>query len=434
MRERTSPAAAPSAAPPSAFWQACAVSFPLRVLRAAGAVLALFAVVVVIFTAGAWVGARDPQSLPGPIRDRVVDRKSGGAISEALGVIRDLYYRDPGEERLVDDAITGMVEKLDDRFSAYLNPKDYARFQEQQDNRFDGIGVVVREDPLGLRITQVYDKAPAKAAGLRAGDLIVAADGHRLKGLKADRASDRVRGPAGTSVRLEVQRRVDGKVRTLRITSKRAPVQIPIVDSRIFREDGEKIGVVRLAQFTNGATADVGHALIRMQKRGAKRFVLDLRSNPGGLVTQAQGVASLFLNGGTIVTLKGRTVGEQAFEAVGEPVFPKTPLVVLVDRGSASASEIVSGALQDRGRATVVGTRTYGKGVFQRVQPLSSGGALDITAGQYFTPKGRNLGGKGTKRGAGLAPDVTAEDDPETPRNEALEKALEVAAKAKAPR
>ena len=407
------------------------MSFPIRALRAAAAALVLFAVVLGIFTAGAYVGARDPESLPGPIRDRVIDRESGGAINEALGVIRDLYYRDPGEAALVDDAIGGMVEKLDDRFSAYLNPKDYARFQQQQDNRFDGIGVLVGEDPLGLRVSRVYDGSPAKAAGIRAGDVITAAGGRSLKGLKTEAASDHVRGPAGTSVALEVRRETGGRTRTLKITSKRAPVQVPIVDSRIFREDGQRIGVVRLAQFTNGATAEVGEAIERMRKKGAKRFVLDLRSNPGGLVTQAQGVTSLFVKDKTVVTLKGRTVGTQTFETVGSPILPDAPLVVLVDRGSASAAEIVTGALQDYDRAIVVGTRTYGKGVFQRVQPLSSGGALDITAGQYFTPKGHNLGGKGTKRGAGITPDVRVEDDPKTRRNEALERALEVAAKAK---
>ncbi|WP_320670308.1 S41 family peptidase [Patulibacter defluvii] len=404
------------------------MSFWTRALRAALAVAALFAVVVLIFSAGAYVGARDPESLPGVIRDRVVDPHGAGAINEALGTIRDVYYRDPGERRLVDDAIGGMVTKLDDRFSNYLDPKTYKSFQQAQDNRFDGIGVVVQQDPLGLRITQVYAGSPAKAAGLRIDDLIVRAGKTSLKGLKANEASNHVRGPAGTSVSLRIRRRVDGKVRTLAITSKRAPVEVPIVDSKLFRRDGRKVGVVRLAQFNNGATAQVGAALERMRKRGADRFVLDLRSNPGGLVTQAQGVASLFLKGGTVVTLKGRTVREQRYEAGDAPPFARQPLVVVVDRGSASASEIVTGALQDRGRAQVVGTRTYGKGVFQRVEPLSNGGALDITAGQYFTPKGRNLGGKGTARGTGLRPDVPVATDPKAP-NASLERAIDLVAK-----
>jgi carboxyl-terminal processing protease len=400
------------------------------------AVLAAVVAVGLIFTAGAWVGVRDPQSLPPIIRDRIVDHDGAGAVNEALGVIRDDYYKDPGESKLVDDAIDGMVDGLGDRFSAYLDPKDFARFQETQDNRLDGIGVVVSQDDRGLLISRVYAGAPAKEAGLRAGDVIVEADGRSLKGLTADQASGRVRGPAGTKVRLVVVRRSGGKDRRLTITSERRPVQIPIVDSALKTEDGERVGVVRLAQFTNGAASQVKAAFTKLQGRGARRFVLDLRSNPGGLVNEAQDLAGLFLKGGTVVTLKGRTIGTSVYRAGGDPAFPRVPLVVLVDRGSASASEIVSGALQDRDRATIVGTRTFGKGVFQRVEPLASGGALDITAGQFYTPNGRNLGdkatqsGKGTAPGKGLAPDVQAADDAKTPKtDEALDGALRQAVK-----
>jgi len=403
--------------------------------RSAVAVIALFTIVVAIFTAGAYMGARNPEGLPGPIRDRVIDPEGIGAINEAFGLIQDLYREAPKDRKLVDDAIGGMVDGLDDRFSTYLDPKEYARFNEAQDNRFEGIGVVVRQDPKGLLITEVYKGSPAKEAGLRADDLIVQADEHELKGLTADQASRHVRGPANTKVRLVIER-PDGKAtRRLRITSGRDRVEVPIVDSRLERKGGTPVGIVRLAQFTNDAALNVARELQKMKKRGAKRFVLDLRSNPGGLVTEAQALASLFLKGGTVVTLRGRTVGEQTFPAGDDPIFPDEPLVVLVDRGSASAAEIVTGALQDRDRATVVGTNTYGKGVFQRVVPLSSGGAVDITAGQYFTPKNRNLGGKGSDRGTGLAPDVRAKDDPKTTdRNEALDRAVTEARKLKDPR
>jgi carboxyl-terminal processing protease len=411
----------------------------LRIVRVALAVVVVVAVVGGIFTAGAAVGSRDPQALPGFIRDRVIDDEGPGAVNEALGLIRDDYYKDPGKQALVDDAIDGMVKGLDDRFSSYLNPKAYTAFKQQQDNSFDGIGVVVSQDPLGLLIAKVYPDSPAKEAGQKVGDLITNAGGHPLKGLSSERASSFVRGKAGTSVKLVITRKTGGTERELTITSQRRPVKIPIVDSALRTEDGVKVGVVRLAQFTNDAGLQVGEAFQRLQKRGATRFVLDLRSNPGGLVNEAQNLASLFLKGGNIVTLKGRTIGSVPYPAVdGVTVFPKVPLVVLVDRGSASASEIVTGALQDRGRATVVGTRTFGKGVFQRVEPLSSGGALDITAGQFFTPKGRNLGdkktqsGNGTAPGKGLAPDVQAKDDPDTPDvDEALQTALREAAKLK---
>jgi carboxyl-terminal processing protease len=164
-------------------------------------------------------------------------------------------------------------------------------------------------------------------------------------------------------------------------------------------------------------------------KDGAKGVVLDLRGNPGGLVTEAQLVASAFLEDGKIVTTKGRSVPSRTLSATGDAVAPKLPLVVLVDHNSASAAEIVAGALQDRHRAKLVGTNTFGKGVFQEVIELSNGGALDITAGQYFTPSGRNLGGKGTDTGAGLTPDIKAANNPKTPKDEALDTALQTLAR-----
>jgi carboxyl-terminal processing protease len=409
----------------------------LRILRVAVAVLGVVVLIGGIFTAGAAVGSRSPESLPGFVRDRVVDEKGPGAVNEALGLIRDDYYKEPAKQKLVDDAIDGMVKGLDDRFSAYLNPKAYTQFKQQQDNSFDGIGVVVSPDRRGLLVVRVYDDSGAKEAGVRAGDIITEAGGKDLGGLTADRASDNVRGKAGTTVKLVIARKDGKKERTVTLTAKRKPVKIPIVDSTLRTEDGVKVGVVRLAQFTNNSALQVGEAFLKLQDRGAERFVLDLRANPGGLVNEAQNLASLFLKGGNVVTLKGRTIGSVPYPAGDKPAFPKVPMVVLVDRGSASAAEIVTGALQDRDRATVIGTRTFGKGVFQRVEPLASGGALDITAGQFFTPKGRNLGdkktqsGNGTAPGKGLAPDVKAEDDPKTAKNEALDIAVREAAKLK---
>jgi carboxyl-terminal processing protease len=187
------------------------------------------------------------------------------------------------------------------------------------------------------------------------------------------------------------------------------------------------VGVVRLATFSSGAHAEVYTALRRLKDRGAKAYVLDLRDNGGGLVNEAQLVASAFLDEGPIVTTRGRAVQERTLRATGSAVIPRAPMTVLVDNGTASASEIVAGALQDRHRATVVGTKTFGKGVFQQVLELSNGGALDITAGQYFTPSGRNLGGRGVSRGSGIEPSIRAADDPATPRDEGLDKAAAVA-------
>jgi carboxyl-terminal processing protease len=201
-------------------------------------------------------------------------------------------------------------------------------------------------------------------------------------------------------------------------------VSVPQVASRIETVKGDKVGYVALAQFGSGAHAEVYAALEKLQSQGADRYVFDLRHNGGGLVSEAQLIASAFLKDGPIVTTKGRSVPTRTLSATGDPVEATAPLVVLVDRDTASASEIVTGALQDRDRAEVVGTRTFGKGVFQEVVELSNGGALDITAGQYFTPKGRNLGGRGVQTGTGIKPDVQASDDPATRPDEALRAAL----------
>jgi carboxyl-terminal processing protease len=384
-------------------------------------------VVLAILALGMWLGGH-PQFLPDPIRHAFVDRKND-SIAEAIEKIQDVYYRPISDQQLANTAIKGMVAGLGDRFSNYFTPKEYASFQQDQNSQFSGIGMLVAQDPKGLLVTKVYPASPARKAGIRAGDIITRARGRSLKGVSSRRSTALIKGPAGTTVRLTYTH--EGKPRT--VTATRATINVPMVESRLFTRKGEKIGYVALAQFGSGAHAEVYDALRKLQRKGADRFVFDLRGNGGGLVNEAQLIASAFIRSGPIVTTKGRAVAAQTLDATGEPVVPTAPLVVLVDKGTASASEIVTGALQDTHRATVVGTRTFGKGVFQQVIELADGGALDITAGQYFTPKGRNLGGRGVtdgasvSTGAGLTPDIKAKDDPDTrTRDEGLDRALAV--------
>ncbi len=381
--------------------------------------------VLVLLALGMWVGGRHPDWLPDSVRSAVVGDSDTAVVREAIDKVNRTYYRKIPKDQLADDAIAGVVSKLNDRFSNYFNPAEYKRFRQAQSSEFSGVGLQVSPSKLGLRVEAVYDGSPAKRAGLRTGDVIVAAGPKPLRGLSQDAAVALVKGPPGTDVRLAWVR--DGKRMTKTVT--RSTVTVPVVASTLKRDKGCAIGVVRLAQFSSGAHAEVYKALKRLQKRGAKAFVLDLRGNGGGLVNEAQLVASAFLSDGPIVTTRGRTVPSQTLNATGDAIFPKGPLGVLVDKGTASASEIVTGALQDRNRATVIGTRTFGKGVFQEVLDLSNGGALDITAGQYFTPKGRNLGGRGVKTGAGIAPDVKAADNSKTAADEGLDRALAVVGK-----
>jgi len=384
----------------------------------------LVAAVVVALLAGiAWGG--HPNLLPSFLRDSLVGDKDTRVVREALDKIHDVYYRQIPDKTLADAAIAGMVSSLHDRFSNYLSPKDYARFKEDTHSEYEGVGITVDTTKRGLRVNAVFDGSPAKRAGIKPGDIIVAAQGIRLAGKSSEKSSKIIKGPPGTTVTLRVV--TAGKARTLKVD--RARVTVPVVASSLKRFAGKKLGVVRLATFSSGAHGEFDQALKNLLKRGAKGFVVDLRENPGGLVDEAQIIASAFLNGGTVVTTGGRAVGRDTLHTVGKPVVPAAdPVVVLVDRNSASASEIVTGALQDRKRAEVVGTRTFGKGVFQQILDLSNGGALDITAGQYFTPSGRNLGGKGVHTGAGITPDVRVKDDPNTRVDEALRTALRVLA------
>jgi len=186
----------------------------------------------------------------------------------------------------------------------------------------------------------------------------------------------------------------------------RATVSEPVVASLVKTVNGRKLGVVALATFSPGAHGEVREAVEEVRKQGAKGIVLDMRGNPGGLVAEAQLIASIFVPKGTIVSTRGRKQPSQTLEATGGAIPTSIPMVVLVDANTASAAEIVTAALQDHNRATVVGTHTFGKGVFQQEEPLENGGALDITVGEYYTPNGRNLGGGGVKQGAGITPEV----------------------------
>ncbi|MDQ3723730.1 MAG: S41 family peptidase [Actinomycetota bacterium] len=373
---------------------------------------------------GIWLGAH-PRFLIGPVADALVGPQDRRATLEGLDRIEDTYYRTVDRGELADAALAGAVKNLDDRFSAYLSPKQYGQFEQALDNAFSGVGTAVLGVDAGLRIVTVYPDSPAKKAGIRVGDIVTRANGRKLAGLAEGAATALIKGPEGTAVTLTLRR---GE-RTFERRMMRARISVPVVESRIASAGGTRVGYVALATFgPRTAHVEMADAIRRLKRRKAKGIVFDLRGNGGGLVTEARLVASMFLADGTIVTTRGRSVKSQTLEAVGQPIAGKLPTVVLVDRNTASASEIVAGALQDRKRAKLVGIRTFGKGVFQQIMPLENGGALDITVGQYFLPSGRNLGGAGTKPGQGLKPDVVVKSDTKAEGDEQLERALDVLA------
>jgi carboxyl-terminal processing protease len=387
--------------------------YPGRVRRAL-----IIGGVLVALAGGLWLGGH-PDSLPDPVADVFVADSEGQLFDEALGVIEGDFYRRVDRDDVVDQALTAAVDSLSDRFSAYFDPKTYAQFQEATQGEFEGVGMTVEAVPRGLKIVSVFEGSPAAEGDLAPGDVITDVGDESLKGRNVNEATSLIKGPAGTVVTLTV---VTGKQRR-EIEVERRRVEVPVVRSQMRTRNGRKIAHVELDSFTSGAHGAVAGAVRGLLRRGAEGVVLDLRDNGGGLLNEAVLVSSIFIPDGEIVTTRGRTRDERVFEASGRAIDTDIPVVVLVDGESASASEIVTGALQDRDRAEVVGTRTFGKGVFQEITRLSNGGALDLTVGEYFTPDGRNLGPRDGKRG-GILPDVKARDDEQTKRDEALDAAL----------
>ena len=381
--------------------------------------LAVIVLVPVLLLAGIWLGGH-PGVLPEVVRDKLVDVGDAQGYEEAVDIIQRDYYRGVDRDQLLDKSLGAAVKSLDDQFSNYFSPKDYADFQEVTQGQFSGVGMTVEETDQGLRVMTVYDDSPASEGGLKPGDVVVAVNGRSIAGDSSEASTARIKGPAGTKVELTVR---SGK-RERDVQLERAQVDIPVVESSMERKGKRKVGHVRLAGFTSGAHGEVSQAVRKLLRQGADGIVLDLRDNGGGLLNEAVLVSSIFIPEGKIVSTKGRSRPERVYEATGGAISGSVPVAVLVNRQSASASEIVTGALQDRKRATVVGTRTFGKGVFQEIEQLSNGGALDITVGEYFLPSGRNIGGGGVAKGDGIAPDVKAVDDAKTKPDEALDKAV----------
>jgi carboxyl-terminal processing protease len=366
--------------------------------------LAVLAVALPIFLIlGIYLGGH-PEDLPGFARSALVADHETRAVNEAINRIASDYYRPVAKGRLTNASVAGAVSSLGDRFSHYLSPREYREFN--QPPSFTGIGVSVATAHRGLRVARVFDGSPAARAGLREGDVIVEVNARELAGVSADKAIALIKGRPGTEVELGVEQQRKGRtaVSSLRLT--RATISQPVVASATRKLRGKQLGIVELATFTPGAHGEVREGVERELRAHARGIVLDLRSNGGGLVEEARLIASIFIDKGTIVSTRGRTQPSETLTATGGAISPSLPIVVLVDSNTASAAEIVTAALQDHHRATVVGTHTFGKGVFQQEEPLSNGGALDITVGEYFTPNGRNLGGGGVKQGAGITPEV----------------------------
>jgi carboxyl-terminal processing protease len=365
--------------------------------------------------AGIFLGGH-PELLPGFARDALVE-EDRALRSEIVETIEDNFYKPVDEAKIDDASLKGIVDSLDDPYSAYISPKEASAFQEAVTGEFEGVGMTVEKDERGLRVLEAFKGAPAAGAGIQKGDLILEVDGHSIAGMSSTLATGRIKGPAGTSVKLEVFSPGAKDPRSVRV--EREKIEIPTVRGRLVERDGRKLAVVQLRGFSSGAHGVLRREIDKQLKAGADGIVLDLRGNGGGLLSEAVLVSSIFIEDGKVVSVRGRSRPERTENAKGDALDGELPVVVLVDGGSASASEIVTGALRDTRRATVVGTNTFGKGLVQEVEPLSNGGYLDLTVANYYLPGGKTIG-KG-----GLEPQVKAKDDPDTKRDEALPIALD---------
>lgn len=316
--------------------------------------------------------------------------------------VRAEYVEKPNDEQLIETAINGMLTSLDPH-SSYLNAKNFRDMQVQTKGEFGGIGIEVSMENGLVKVVSPIDDTPAAKAGIRANDLITELDGEQVTGLTLPQAVEKMRGPVGSTLTIKVVR--EGSKEPMTFSLKRDTIKLQSVRARI---EGDDVGYIRVTQFNEKTADGVEKALEDFSKSpGAKLkgVIIDLRNNPGGLLDQAIGVSDAFLDQGEIVLTKGRREQEtMRFSAKTGDLAAKKPILVLINGGSASASEIVAGALQDHKRATLIGTRSFGKGSVQTIMPLPQyGGALRLTTARYYTPSGRSIQAKG------IAPDIVIE-------------------------
>lgn len=388
------------------------------------AFVALLAVVSGLIL-GMWIGGH-PDNLPDPLREVFVRSEIAperSVSTQASDLIQERYFRVTDPEKVQDSSIRGMVrqlrERYDDRFTHYFDPKQNERLTESLESSFSGVGMTVGSNTRrGLEVGYVFRKSPARQAGIKAGDVIVTVDGESIRGEEVELIVAKIKGPEGTDVTLGI--RDQGKGRPREVTLTRQQIRVPVTANRVRKVDGRTLGYVMLTTFSRGASRALKRAMKRVVEKGAEGVVLDLRANGGGLLPEAILTTSLFIpEGETVVETRSRSQGNTVYKAVGGQIDPP-PMVVLVNRATASAAEILAAALQTSNGDPVVGTRTYGKGVFQQVIGLENGGALDLTVGEFLTATGVSLAGKG------LEPDVRAPLPEDARRDTQLDRAFEV--------
>ncbi len=322
-------------------------------------------------------------------------------FSEVLEKIRKEYVDEVDQSQLIDDAINGALQSLDP-YSAYMDPELFESMETDTRGEFGGLGIEVGMEAGVVKVVSPIDGTPASKAGIKAGDYIVKINGKQVQGKSLMEAVTLMRGPVGSSIDLTIRRK--GVKKAISKTIKREIIKIKSVDSKILKKN---IGYLRLTAFNNNSSKQLVDEIKNIEsKEKTLGYILDLRNNPGGLLNQAINVTDFFLNEGEIVSTRGRKSNENRrfFAKKGDKVKGK-PLIVLINNGSASASEIVAGALKDHKRAIILGSRTYGKGSVQSIIPLRNGGGIRITISKYYLPSGKSISEVGVK------PDIFVDDN-----------------------
>jgi carboxyl-terminal processing protease len=366
---------------------------PTAVGIVCGAAVAFVAVHPGLMTFGSSASARPTPPMSNDYRELAL-------FGKVFDIVRADYVDKPDDQKLIATAVNGMVSGLDPH-SNYMDAKSFKDMQVDTSGEFGGLGMVLSMENGAAKVVSPIDNTPASRAGITTGDIIVKVDGQPINGLTLDKIVNELRGPVGSKVTLDIARK---KVPApITVTLERQIIKVASVKHH---EEGDDVGYIKITQFNNLAGDELQQAIkditAKIPSQKLKGYILDLRNNPGGLVDQAVAVCNTFLDRGEIVSLRGRNPDDSArYDAKAGDMTDGKPLIVLINGGSASASEIVAGALQDQKRATIVGTRSFGKGSVQTIIPLGDGnGALRLTTARYYTPSGRSI------QAQGITPDI----------------------------
>ena len=340
--------------------------------------------------------------------------KHFGNLIKVIYLVKGQYLEPVDATALVDGSIRGIVDSLNDPYSVYLDPKTFAQLQDQIRGSFGGLGILVGVKDELLTVVRSYEGTPAAREGIKAGDRIVTIDDIDARGIDLDTAIGLMRGPVGSSIQLTVER--ENQPKPLEFNLVREQISVPTVEGQLVQDTG--IGHVLISQFTENTPDELEDVLYSLQGQGMRGLVLDLRDNPGGELKSAVKVADNFMPAGPVVFVDYRVGRDESFNA-GESHL-KIPLAVLVNGGSASAAEIVAGAIKDSDTGVLVGTKTFGKGIVQTVFPLDQGAGLKMTTARYLTPSGHFIHNKG------IEPHIVVEQEPGAEVDLQLERAMEL--------